>query len=286
MIRTWTWIWNHPLAKHRRVAAYGRWLRWQLGTRLVGHPVVVPFVEASRLVVERSMTGATGNIYCGLHEFEDMAFVLHCLREQDTFLDVGANVGSYTVLASAVVGCRTISLEPVPSTYRKLLGNVRINGIETIVELHHCAAGAGSGEVWFRTDLDTMNRVVEEHAAVQKERVQVRRLDDVLHGRVAAIWKIDVEGYEEEVLRGAERALQATGLKAVMLEGHNDQIAKKMRGAGFAAMAYDPWSRQLLDGDRLEGRGAAGNHLWVRDRDWVQSRCRESRRYEVIGVRF
>jgi hypothetical protein len=163
---------------------------------------------------------------------------------------------------------------------------VRINGIETLVELHHCAAGAGSEEVWFRTDLDTMNRVVEEQAAVQKERVQVRRLDDVLHGRVAAIWKIDVEGYEEEVLRGAERALQATGLKAVMLEGHDDRIAEKMRGAGFAAMAYDPWSRQLLDGDRLEGRGAAGNHLWVRDRDWVQSRCRESRRYEVIGVRF
>jgi FkbM family methyltransferase len=286
MIRTWKWIWNHPLAKHRRMAAYGRWLRWQLGTRLVGNPVAIPFVEASRLLVERSMTGATGNIYCGLHEFEDMAFVLHCLRAQDTFVDVGANVGSYTVLASAVVGCRTISLEPVPSTYRKLLGNVRINGIEALVELHHCAAGAESGQVWFRTDLDTMNRVVDEHAAGQKEQVQVRRLDDVFNGRVAAIWKIDVEGYEEEVLRGAERVLHAPGVKAVMLEGHDDRIAEKMRAAGFSAMAYDPWTRQLLDGDRMEGRRASGNHLWVRDRDWVESRCRECRRYEVIGVDF
>lgn len=268
------------------MAAYGRWLRWQLGNRLVGHPVVMPFVEGSRLVVERSMTGATGNIYCGLHEFEDMAFVLHCLREQDTFVDVGANVGSYTVLASAVVGCRTISLEPVPSTYRNLQANVRINGIEALVDLHHCAAGAELGEVWFRTDLDTMNRVVEAHAAVQKEMVQVRRLDDVFHGRVAAIWKIDVEGYEEQVLRGAERALQATGVKAVLLEGHDDRIAKTMQSAGFAAMAYDPWTRQLIDGDRIEGKRALGNHLWVRDRDWVQSRCQESRRYEVIGVRF
>lgn len=286
MISTWTWIWNHPLAKHRRMAAYGRWLRWQFGARLLGYPVMVPFVEASRLLVERSMTGATGNVYCGLHEFEDMAFVLHCLREQDTFVDVGANIGSYTVLASAVVGCRTISLEPVPSTFRKLQGNVRINGIEALVELHHCAAGAESGEVWFRTDLDTMNRVVDEQAAVQKERVQVRRLDDVFRGTVAAIWKIDVEGYEEKVLRGADRALQATGVKAVMLEGHDDHIAERMRIAGFTAMAYDPWTRQLLEGDRVEGTGASGNHLWVRDRDWVQSRCRESRRYEVVGVRF
>lgn len=286
MIRTWTWIWNHPLARHHRTAAFGRWLRWQLGTRIVGNPVVVPFVEGSRLVVERSMTGATGNIYCGLHEFDDMAFVLHCLREQDTFADVGANIGSYSVLASAVVGCRTISLEPVPSTFRTLRDNVRINGIEMLVELHHIAAGAESGEVWFRTDLDTMNRVVDEHAAVQKQRVQVRRLDDVFHGQVAAIWKIDVEGYEEEVLRGAERALQATDVKAVLLEGHDDRIAGRMRAAGFTASTYDPWTRRLVDDDRGEGVRASGNHLCVRDRDWVEARCRESRRYEVIGVRF
>jgi hypothetical protein len=40
------------------------------------------------------MTGATQNLYCELHEYNDMAFLLHFLREEDSFADVGANIGS------------------------------------------------------------------------------------------------------------------------------------------------------------------------------------------------
>ena len=57
------------------------------------------------------MTGATGNIYAGLHEFVDMAFCLHLLRSGDLFVDVGANIGSYTVLASKVAGANSVTLE-------------------------------------------------------------------------------------------------------------------------------------------------------------------------------
>ena len=72
------------------------------------------------------MTGITGNWYCGLHEFHEMAFVLHFLRKNDTFIDVGANVGSYTILA-AVTGSNVISIEPIPSTFNYLKNNVSIN---------------------------------------------------------------------------------------------------------------------------------------------------------------
>lgn len=286
MIGTWKWIWNHPLARRRRLAAYVRWFRWQIGSRVLGEPVVMPFVEGSRLVVERSMTGATGNIYCGLHEFDDMAFVLHCLRVGDTFVDVGANVGSYTVLASGVVGCQTISLEPVPSTFQKLERNVRVNGIGGVVELHHCAAGAGAGEVWFRTDHDTMNRVVDEGEGVQKERVRVCGMDELLRGRVGDIWKVDVEGYEWEVLRGSVESLQRGVLRAVMLEGDDERISNCMRDAGFSAMTYDPWERRLSEVVGEKSKRMIGNHLWVKDRQWVQERCAQSRRYKVCGVTF
>jgi hypothetical protein len=48
------------------------------------------------------MTGATQNIYVGLQEFVDIMLTLHFLRKGDLFLDMGANVGSYTILASGV----------------------------------------------------------------------------------------------------------------------------------------------------------------------------------------
>ena len=67
----------------------------------------------------RRMTGITGNIYAGLHEFADMAFVLHFLRGRRPVRRCGrANVGSYTILVSGVVGCRTIAFEPDPITCR------------------------------------------------------------------------------------------------------------------------------------------------------------------------
>lgn len=77
-----------------------RILRWQLGSRLLGSRVVVPFVDGSWLLVGTGMHGATGNVYVGLMEFEDMAFVLHLVCEGDEFLDVGANMGVYSILAA------------------------------------------------------------------------------------------------------------------------------------------------------------------------------------------
>src|SRR5438552_4070158 len=126
MFSTLRYIWSHPLAKHARKEAISRYVRWQIATRILDWPSVVPFIDGAKLVIERGMHGATGNIYCGLHEFAEMAFLLHFLRPADRFVDIGANVGTYTVLASAVVGARSMSIEPVSQTFAFLEQNLRI----------------------------------------------------------------------------------------------------------------------------------------------------------------
>lgn len=105
---------NHPLNQGSIRSTLKRFLYWQLGSRLVMGDVLVPFVDNTLLRVRPGMTGATCNIYVGLHEFEDMAFVLHLLRSGDLFVDIGANIGSYTVLAGGAVGAKCISVEPIP----------------------------------------------------------------------------------------------------------------------------------------------------------------------------
>jgi hypothetical protein len=89
--------------------------RWQIESRICDD-VTVDWIGGRRLAARRGMTGLTGNIYAGLHEFADMAFLLHFLRPSDVFADVGANVGSYTILASGVIGCPTVAFEPDPLT--------------------------------------------------------------------------------------------------------------------------------------------------------------------------
>jgi hypothetical protein len=101
--KTLRFLVNHPLTRDERGQALLRFLRWQVGSRVLREPVAMPYVEDNRLLVESGMAGATGNVYAGLHEFEDMAFVLHALRSSSWFLDIGANVGSYTVLAGGGV---------------------------------------------------------------------------------------------------------------------------------------------------------------------------------------
>ena len=120
-LRTVNFLLNHPLSSRNKIKAAFRFISWQLRSRLIGKPVVYDFVNQSQLLVYPGMTGATGNIYAGLHEFYDMGFVLHALQDEDVFVDIGANIGSYTVLAGSVVGANCISIEPVPHTFSYLL---------------------------------------------------------------------------------------------------------------------------------------------------------------------
>ena len=143
-----------------KVAAIGRVIRWQLGSRLLPGPVLLPYVGTTRLFAARGMTGATGNWYCGLHEHCEMAFVLHMLRNSDHFLDVGANVGSYTVLSAGAVGARTTAMEPIPVTFGHLSRNVALNGLADHVRCWNGGLADRAGSLKFSSGLDTVNHVL------------------------------------------------------------------------------------------------------------------------------
>lgn len=279
-IRTWNFITSHPLASRDKRGAMGRWLHWQLGSRLHKDPIVVPFIEDAVLVVEAGMSAATGNIYCGLQEFEDMAFVMHVLRQDDLFVDVGANIGSYTVLAAKVVGANCLSLEPVPETFSQFQRNIRINNLGLLVEPIQCAAGSGTAELCFSADRGATNQIVEESYRGKKISVPVRALDDILRERSTFLWKIDVEGFEREVLMGSKRALLCPTLHAVLLEGDDQHIASMMETAGFVRGSYDPFGRKIRVGN--SGK-PSNNHLWLRDVEFVAKRCFDARQIVVLG---
>src|SRR5690606_29639488 len=116
----------------------------------------------AKLIIKKGMTGATGNLYCGLHEFKDMAFLLHFLREEDTFVDIEANVGSYTLLASAHVGAQSLSFEPLPKTFKFLNQNVELNELSKKVRTYNMALADKVGKLSFTSELDTMNHIATE----------------------------------------------------------------------------------------------------------------------------
>jgi FkbM family methyltransferase len=276
-----SFVWRHPLNAGGRFAAIGRVLRWQVASRLVRGPIALPFVEDTRLLTTRGMHGATGNWYCGLLEERDMAFVLHVLRPDDRFLDVGANVGSYTLLAAGAVGARVTAIEPIPSTFDALERNIAFNGLTGRVRAVRCGLSDAPGTLRFTANLDAMNRVVEPGSQEPGIDVAVRTLDDVVGGDAPALMKIDVEGYERHVLRGARTTLEDRRLLAAIIEVGSraaGDVAGVMTASGFEPIGYDPFARRLTPASKRES-----NTIFVRDRAAVERRVAESRRYRLIN---
>jgi FkbM family methyltransferase len=209
----------------------------------------------------------TGNVYYGLAEYEDMLFVLRLLRPGDVFVDVGANIGSYTVLASGVAGARTHAFEPIEQAFDVLCRNVRLNGIEQLVTLHRAAVGSRNGVVTMSAGHDTMNRVLDgESLGVT---VPLVTLSDELAGLRPVLIKIDVEGYEAEVLAGADAVLKGTSLVALIVETGSQAVATLLAERNFAPFRYGPLERALR---RLPGLDSRGNTLFIRDLRFVEDR--------------
>ena len=243
------------------------------------------------LLVEPGMTGATGNIYTGLHEFPDMAFALHLLRKDDLFVDVGANIGSYTVLAASV-GAKSISIEPIKNAYDHLMRNIHLNDISASVDARQIGISSSTGTLTFTNGLDTVNHVVNGREQSQSNtcEVQVEALDDVIAGLKPVLIKIDVEGFEREVVAGAKEALAEKSLLAVIMELNGSgnrydydesELYNRMVEYGFTPCSYEPYERRL---NKLNGKNrSGGNTLFVRDVETVANRLMSAPSFSVMG---
>ncbi|MFO7609149.1 MAG: FkbM family methyltransferase [Candidatus Krumholzibacteriia bacterium] len=248
---TLKFIVGHPHNRGRPVQALARFAWWQVRSRLAGGPILYEWVDGARFWVRTGETGLTGNVYCGLHEHREMTFVLATAGPQDMFVDVGANAGAYTLLACAARGARGLAIEPVPETFARLEANLELNGLGERVLAANVGLSDKPGALVFTAGQDCMNHVVAPGETVNGPTltVPVTTLDELLSGVTATLLKIDVEGLETLVLRGARRTLADPGLRAVIMElngsgaryGFEDAaLVEQMTKYGFEALPeYD-----------------------------------------------
>jgi FkbM family methyltransferase len=217
------------------------------------------------------------------YERETTVLVASVLRPGDVFVDVGAHVGYFSVLASAMVGPtgQVVSFEPEPGNYAQLINHIRLNKLANVLPIH-CAAGAeetvldlhinsdndGGHALW-----DVRRHVLNEksRAAPRAHPVFVATLDRVLAnvavGRVRAI-KIDVEGNEHSVLRGARETLEKHQVPFVVAEINRDGLgalgsSEDALREYMASLGYETW---LVHGGELKklepGQTVEGNFVF------------------------
>jgi len=126
-----------------------------------------------------------------------------------TFVDVGASTGWFSI-PMALRGHKVEAFEPNPAVFRRLSDNADLNG--AVIAMHHAAASdkGDSVTMWINPAVPlTSGGSIERATCARPKRIEVQavRLDDALSGDVSLI-KIDVEGHEMAVLRGAEKTVE------------------------------------------------------------------------------
>jgi FkbM family methyltransferase len=217
-----------------------RHLSWQARRTVGGFPCELT-LSHSRLLAEGA-TGVPALVNAmGMYDFHNMSLIRVVLeRRPATFVDVGANIGPYTIVASEYRTAHVVSIEPHPATFAMLTRNVQMNKRENVA-CFNLALSDHDGQADL-TDKSgsSINRLVGQPGRGEKCVAVPCRTLDALCAELNVrpdILKIDVEGHEVQVIDGFRRNLQSASLLLVE-GGERPEIRSAMRENGFLGPLY------------------------------------------------
>jgi FkbM family methyltransferase len=255
-----TVYWESHQALARRLRINGRRFR---RLDILGHPITLDVTDASAYM---------RYFHAQPYEPELTAFIASAVRPGSVFVDVGANIGLFTLLAArcASPDGRVLAFEPHPDPRARMQQLLALNGLSDLVTVSGAALSdrsAAAAPLFVTSDsvLSTLDPSVapsgDAFAFRSSVDVPVSSLDDWLsaagppwNNSPIDVMKIDVEGTEERVLRGMTRTLaRSPSLRLVCETTAGSAADRLLKAAGFTVRP-------------LESRRAGfGNYLYLRD---------------------
>lgn len=179
----------------------------------------------------------------GLYETQITKYIVDNLHRGGTFVDIGANSGYFSLLASKLVGDggSVFSFEPFPDTFHRLERNIRLNEANNVILFRTALSSCdGKAKLHVSRSSDGLNSLKYIPLTKESVEVYVQKLDNVCNEKSVDMIKIDAEGSELDIIQGATLTLMKNKDLKIIYEVnrtflHTPDIINALNEAGFSS---------------------------------------------------
>ena len=283
-LKTLNYIYSHPNAQEKKIQSTVKFCAWQIYKRLTNNHLDINLLPQVKLRCYPNSYSASAALYCGLYDYDEMNFLLRYLRSEDLFIDVGANIGIYSLLACSIIDRGQVySFEALSTNYQRLQENIELNNF-TQAKLFSLAISDRSGNISFNVTGNDSTAFIGEDSQANTIVVPTDTLDNIAKNIEIdnlTLVKMDIEGAELLALKGARSLLQQQRPEVWILEindtvehfGHTKKdIIDFLQSYNYDLYHYDAKKNQisLVDWSKHQGNNVlaiANSALdFVRDR--------------------
>lgn len=231
-----------------RVEGVSRHVKWQLRKLFNLFPVDLAISNSKITATGKSCSVSALINSQKMYDFNNMHLIKFLLREGGVFFDIGANIGSYTLIAAEQESAFVCSFEPHPLTFQALKNNIGLNGYRN-VQLLNVAVGSKDGHIHLTNVPGSSTNHIELNEGNNTLKIECVRMDNFCKANNIApdYIKVDVEGFELDVIKSFGDQLPSVKLFFIEINGLSDirssggrQIVEYLNEHGFAGpLSFD-----------------------------------------------
>jgi len=226
-------VWSNPGNHGKRFRKTLQAVEWQFHKRTLRSPRLLLLPNGILFKAYSDCVLSSALVYADWPEYHELMFIRKQLCARDIVIDVGAYAGHISLLLADIVGHKNIfAFEPTPQTFQRLKENWQLNGWP-LDNLYQVAVGAGAGKVFLKNDshsttMNSVTNIASDDKSIEVMQVRLDNHRSLWSQAPIGFLKIDVEGYELEVLKGSKEILEQARPRLIMFESLGGSLDRRI----------------------------------------------------------